>query len=361
MSRALVTGSGGLVGSEAVQLLISEGWEVIGIDNDSRAEFFGPEASTRPVTDELRRELDGFWHVDADIRLVGALNSVFQQLGPFDLIIHAAGQPSHDWAGSYPKIDFAVNAQGTLNLLEQTRLHSPDATFAFLSTNKVYGDQPNRLPLREYRHAFDKSRFDLHPSHAWWSGVDTSMSVDQSMHSLFGVSKLAADLLTQEYGRYFGLNTVCFRCGCITGPSHAGVELHGFLAYLMKATVTGRKYMIYGYGGKQVRDNISGRDVARACLAYHGNPRQGAVYNLGGGRANACSVLEAISICEAVSGQALAWEQSTEHRIGDHKWWISDLAQFRRDFPDWNLEDDLLSLAGAIHETQSTQLVGSSV
>jgi CDP-paratose 2-epimerase len=355
MSRALVTGSGGLVGSETVHLLASEGWEVIGIDNDSRAEFFGPEASTRPVSDELARELDGYWHVDADIRLVGALTSVFQNLGPFDLIIHAAGQPSHDWAGSYPKVDFAVNAQGTLNLLEQTRQRSHEATFCFLSTNKVYGDRPNRLPLKPYG-----DRFDLHPSHAWFDGIDTSMSIDQSMHSLFGVSKLAADLLTQEYGRYFGLNTVCFRCGCITGPSHAGVELHGFLAYLMKTVATGEPYTVYGYEGRQVRDNISGRDVARACLAYHGNPRRGAVFNLGGGRANACSVLEAISMCEEVSGRSLDWEVSPEHRPGDHRWWITDIEQFRRDFPDWKVQDSLLSLVGEIYETHSTSAAGLS-
>jgi CDP-paratose 2-epimerase len=355
MSRALVTGSGGLVGSEAVRLLIDEGWEVIGIDNDSRAEFFGPEATTRPVADEPRRALDLYFHVDADIRLVGALTSVFRNLGRFDLIIHAAGQPSHDWAGENPKIDFAVNAQGTLNLLEQTRLYSPDATFVFLSTNKVYGDRPNRLPLKQYG-----DRFDLHPSHAWFGGIDTSMSIDQSMHSLFGVSKLTADLLTQEYGRYFEINTACFRCGCITGPSHAGVELHGFLAYLMKAMTANLKYTVYGYGGMQVRDNISGRDVARACLAFHEEPRPGAVYNIGGGRSNACSVLEAISMCEEVSGCSLDWVISTEHRLGDHKWWISDIAEFQRDFPGWKPQDSLQSLVGEIYATQAMKLAGSS-
>jgi len=354
MSRALVTGSGGLVGSEAVTLLTGDGWEVIGIDNDSRGAFFGPEASTRPVSDELQA-LPGYWHVDADICEEQTVRSVFRSLGPFGLIIHAAGQPSHDWAGKHPQADFAVNAQGTLNLLEQTRQLSPEATFCFMSTNKVYGDTPNRLPLKEYRHDTDLRRFDLHPGHAWHSGIDTSMSVDQSMHSLFGVSKLAADLLTQEYGRYFGLNTVCFRCGCITGPSHAGVELHGFLAYLMKATATEMKYTVYGYDGMQVRDNISGHDVARACLAFHEAPMSGAVYNLGGGRANACSVLEAISMCEEISGHKLDYEIDPKPRAGDHKWWISDLSQFRRDFPDWTLEDDLLSVATEIHEMHSMQ------
>lgn len=348
MSRALVTGSGGLVGSEAVHLLVAEGWEVVGIDNDMRAEFFGEEASTQPVTYELRRELDRFWWVDVDVRSEPGVSAVYRSLGPFELIIHAAGQPSHDWAARSPTVDFDVNARGTMNLLEQTRRYCPEATFCFLSTNKVYGDTPNRLPLKDFG-----DRLDLHPAHAWHEGIDTSMSIDQSMHSLFGVSKAAGDLMVQEYGRYFGMHTVAFRCGCITGPSHAGVELHGFLAYLMKAAVSGTKYVVHGYEGKQVRDNISGSDVARACLAFHEEPLHGAVYNLGGGRGNSCSVIEAISMCEEVSGCEIDWELSDENRVGDHRWWISDVAQFRRDFPDWNLEDDLWSMLDEIYGEQS--------
>src|SRR5262245_30107427 len=253
-----------------------------------RARFFGPSASTRPQVERLLAEYPDIRVVDTDIRDSDAVEAAFREEdGRIELVIHAAAQPSHDWAAGDPILDFAVNANGTLNLLEATRRHAPDATFIYTSTNKVYGDRPNALPLVEL-----ETRLELPPEHEYHDGIDTSMSIDSSLHSLFGVSKAAGDLLVQEYGRYFGMPTACFRCGCITGPVHAGAELHGFLAYLMKATVTGTPYTVFGYEGKQVRDNISGADLASACLAFHADPRSGAVYNLGGGRGASCSMLE---------------------------------------------------------------------
>ena len=344
MPGAIVTGSGGLVGSESVRRLVEAGYEVLGIENDMRSRFFGPEASTSHVTASLVDALPEFRLVDADIRDADAVNRAFRDVPELELVIHAAAQPSHDWAAREPHTDFGINAVGTLNLLEATRQTAPDATFVLISTNKVYGDLPNSLPLIDIG-----ERLDLPSDHAYFKGIDTSMSIDRSTHSLFGVSKAAADLLTQEYGRYFKVPTCCFRCGCITGPVHAGAELHGFLAYLMKATVTGTPYTVYGYGGKQVRDNISGADLAAACLAFHANPRPGAVYNMGGGRGASCSMLEAISSCERIAGQELDWTLSEANRIGDHRWWISDLEPFEADYPDWELTGDVESLLRRIH------------
>jgi CDP-paratose 2-epimerase len=331
MRTAIVTGSGGLIGSESVIRLAEDGWRVIGIDNDMRAEFFGAESSTAPTTARLRDRYDGFEPVELDIRDAPSVDGLFARArGAVELVIHAAAQPSHDWAARDPFTDFGVNATGTLNLLEATRAHCPDAPFVFCSTNKVYGDLPNLLPLVE-----DNERFELPAEHQFYAGIDTSMSIDRSTHSLFGVSKASADLLVQEYGRYFGIPTACFRGGCLTGPQHAGAELHGFLSYLMRCVVEERPYTVFGYGGKQVRDNIHSADLVSAFMAFARNPRPAAVYNIGGGRRSNCSMLEAIEACERITGRELKWTLSEENRIGDHKWWISDLSEFERDYPEW--------------------------
>lgn len=333
MPVAIITGSGGLIGSEAVEHFVSEGFEVVGIENDMRARFFGPESSTSHVTKRLVADHPEFHWEKADIRDADTVERIFREsAGSIELVVHTAAQPSHDWAASEPQTDFGVNANGTLNLLEATRAHCPDAPFIFCSTNKVYGDTPNRLPLKEL-----ELRLELPESHPYYKGIDTSMSIDASTHSLFGVSKAAADLLVQEYGRYFDMPTVCFRGGCLTGPQHAGAKLHGFLAYLMKCTVTGVPYTVFGYAGKQVRDNIHSADLIAAFAAFHGAPRPAAVYNIGGGRDSNCSMLEAIEVCERISGRELSWEMAEEPRIGDHRWWISDLAPFQADYPDWKL------------------------
>jgi len=330
---AIVTGSGGLIGSESVRYFTEQGFDVVGVDNDMRARFFGPGATTAPTTQRLVRELDTFRALDLDIRDADGVMRVFaEHAGRVELIVHAAAQPSHDWAAGDPQTDFTVNANGTLNLLQAARTHAPDATFVFTSTNKVYGDRPNALPLVE-----TETRLELPEDHRWYGGVDLQMPIDLCTHSLFGVSKVAADLLVQEYGRYFDMPTVCFRGGCLTGPQHAGAQLHGFLAYLMKCTVTGEPYTIFGYGGKQVRDNIHCHDVVTAFHAFHRNPQRAAVYNLGGGRASNVSMLEAIAVCERISGRTLEVTLSPEARIGDHRWWVSDLGAFERDHPGWRL------------------------
>ena len=329
-----MTGSGGLVGSESVSHFAEAGFDVVGIENDMRARFFGADASTRRVSERLKSRYAEFRLVEADIRDIDAIDRLFAERGDsIELVIHAAAQPSHDWAASDPHADFTINANGTLALLEATRRHAPHATFIFLSTNKVYGDTPNRLPLVEL-----ETRLELREGHPYYEGIDTSMSIDSSMHSLFGVSKAAADLMVQEYGRYFGIPTACFRCGCLTGPNHAGARLHGFLAYLMRCTATGDAYTVYGYGGKQVRDNLHSADLVRAFAAFHESPRVAAVYNMGGGRASNCSMLEAIALAEQIAGRSLAWELSPDARLGDHRWWISDLERFRSDYPGWRVE-----------------------
>ena len=346
MRTAIVTGSGGLIGSESVRRLTAAGFDVIGVDNDARASFFGPETSTRPVSESLVATCDGFRWVELDIRDADGVDRLFRKAAPsLELVVHTAAQPSHDWAARDPMTDFTINANGTLNLLEGTRRHAPDATFAHLSTNKVYGDTPNRLPLIEL-----EKRLELPEDHHWYGGIDTEMSIDRSTHSLFGASKAAADLLAQEYGRYFGIPTVCFRGGCLTGPSHAGAQLHGFLAYLMKCAVTGTPYTVFGYGGKQVRDNIHAADVVAAIEAFHGAPRPAAVYNLGGGRHSNCSMLEAIDACQRIAGRELDWTLDPTPRVGDHMWWISDVEEFRRDYPSWSLTYDVDDILAEIHE-----------
>jgi CDP-paratose 2-epimerase len=341
-----VTGSGGLIGSESVAAFCEAGYDVIGIENDLRAAFFGPAASTEPQTRRLLGAYDTFRHVDLDIRDADGVDRLFaRHAGALELVIHTAAQPSHDWAATDPQTDFAVNANGTLNLLEATRRHVPDATFVFTSTNKVYGDRPNDLPLVEL-----ETRLELLPGHEFSDGISTDMPIDSCLHSLFGVSKAAADLLVQEYGRYFGMPTVCFRGGCLTGPNHAGAQLHGFLSYLMRCTVAGEPYTVFGYGGKQVRDNIHSADLVRAFAAFHASPRAAAVYNIGGGRESNCSMLEAIAACERIAGRPLDWKLGPEPRIGDHRWWISDLGAFRRDYPAWSLEYGIEEILREIHE-----------
>jgi CDP-paratose 2-epimerase len=346
MPVAIVTGSGGLIGSESVRHFVEAGYDVLGIENDMRARFFGPEASTQPVTQRLDRLYPQFRSLDLDVRDGEGLNRVFAEHGArIELVVHTAAQPSHDWAASAPQVDFGVNANGTLNLLESTRMHAPDATFIFTSTNKVYGDTPNRLPLIELG-----TRLELPSDHRYFAGIDTTMSIDDSMHSLFGVSKAAADLMVQEYGRYFELPTVCFRAGCLTGPNHAGAMLHGFLSYLMRCTVTGERYTVFGYGGLQVRDNIHSADLVRAFDAFHRSPRKAAVYNIGGGRFSNCSMVEAIQACERIARRRLSFSVSERARMGDHRWWISDLAEFERDYPDWEPRYDLDAILREIHD-----------
>jgi CDP-paratose 2-epimerase len=347
MPTAIVTGSGGLIGSESVAHFVELGLDVLGLENDMRASFFGLEASTARTTDSLlARYPEAFRSLAIDIRDREAVERVFADAGQVELVIHAAAQPSHDWAASDPHTDFEVNALGTLNLLEATRRHADGATFVHCSTNKVYGDLPNSLPLIEL-----PQRLDLPEDHPFYEGIDTSMSIDQSTHSLFGVSKAAADLLVQEYGRYFGLPTVSFRGGCLTGPNHAGAMLHGFLSYLMRSTVRGERYTVFGYGAKQVRDNIHSADLVSAFAAFHRSPRAGgAVYNIGGGRACNCSMLEAIELCQQIAGRELDWTLSAEHRLGDHRWWISDLRPFVGDYPGWSLTRGLEDILREIHD-----------
>ncbi len=350
MPTAIITGSGGLVGSESVKHFVQRGYDVIGLENDMRALFFGPSASTAHITQGLLRDYEeAFRSLEVDVRDLDAVMGVFAQAGrSIELVIHAAGQPSHDWSATDPQADFTINANGTLNLLEATRRHAPEATFIFCSTNKVYGDLANHLPLVELEH-----RLELPEDHRYFRGIDTSMSIDTSVHSVFGVSKAAGDLLVQEYGRYFGMPTVCFRGGCLTGPGHAGARLHGFLSYLMRCAITGEPYTVYGYGGKQVRDNIHSADLVAAFDAFHRAPRSAAVYNMGGGRESNCSVLEAIALCESITGRALRWTLSPDCRTGDHRWWISDLDPFRRDYAGWGITRDVEAVLREIFEVNA--------
>ena len=338
MSVAVITGSSGLIGSETAKFLHDKGLEIVGIDNHMRAYFFGPEASTAWNTEQLKKELKHYTHHAIDIRDEAAINALFSDLGKsVSLIVHTASQPSHDWAAREPTTDFTVNANGTLIMLEALRQFAPDAAFIFTSTNKVYGDTPNVLPLVE-----KETRWEVDESHPYFEfGIDEMMTLDQSKHSLFGASKVAADVLTQEYGRYFGLKTGTFRGGCLTGPAHSGAELHGFLAYLVKCAVMERPYTIFGYKGKQVRDNIHSYDLVTAFWEYFQKPIPGAVYNIGGSRHSNCSMLEAIATTEALTGKKLQYTLSDEARSGDHIWWISDVRKFQRDYPNWSYAYDM--------------------
>ncbi|MCP3955323.1 MAG: NAD-dependent epimerase/dehydratase family protein [Desulfobacterales bacterium] len=326
---ALVTGSAGLIGSESVRFLADKGFDVHGIDNDMRQRFFGREASTDWNRRALEADVRTYTHHTIDIRDTGAVEKLFKG-HQFDLIIHAAAQPSHDWAATEPVTDFTVNANGTLVLLELFRTYCPEAVFIFTSTNKVYGDRPNSLPLLE-----KETRFELPADHRYYNGIDETLSIDDSKHSLFGVSKIAADMLVQEYGKYFDLQTVSFRGGCLTGPNHAGTRLHGFLAYLARSIATDREYTIYGYQGKQVRDNIHAHDLVQAFWSFYQNPRRGEVYNIGGGRHANISMLEAIAGFEKRLGQTGRIRYSDDHRSGDHIWYISGMDKFRSHYPEW--------------------------
>ncbi|MFQ5734720.1 MAG: NAD-dependent epimerase/dehydratase family protein, partial [Planctomycetaceae bacterium] len=332
MDVAVITGSAGLVGAESVRVFAEKGFRVVGIDNDMRRSFFGDDASTRWSRKQLEASIDGYEHHEIDIRNQLAIERIFADYGEdVKAVIHTAAQPSHDWAARQPHVDFSVNALGTLNLLECCRRYAPRASFIFTSTNKVYGDRPNSLPLVEC-----DTRWEIDAGHPFFEhGIDETMSIDQSTHSLFGASKVAADLLVQEYGRYFGMNTVCFRGGCLTGPGHSGAMLHGFLSYLARCAVSGEQFTILGYKGKQVRDNIHACDLVNMFWHYHRNPRSGEVYNAGGGRHSHCSVMEAIALCEDVLGRPMNTAYRDEPRVGDHIWYVSDTRKFRTHYPDW--------------------------
>lgn len=347
MSVAIVTGSAGLIGAEAARFVAEQGLDVVGIDNDMRRRFFGDGASTRWQRSVLERSLKNYSHAETDIRDREAMEALFKRQGAaIKLVIHTAAQPSHDWAAKDPHMDFTVNANGTLTLLECVRQHCPDAVFIFCSTNKVYGDAPNRLPLVE-----KETRWELPATHPWGAhGIDETMSIDSALHSLFGVSKAAADLMVQEYGRYFGIKTACFRGGCLTGPGHSGAALHGFLAYLVQCAVTGHPYSVLGYKGKQVRDNIHSYDLVTAFWSFFQAPRPGEVYNMGGSRFANCSILEAIKIAEELTGRPMKWSYSEQNRIGDHIWWISDVRKFQNHYPNWRLTRDLRTTMKEIHE-----------
>lgn len=356
MSVAIITGSGGLIGAEAARFFGAKGMTVVGIDNDMRRYFFGETASTAWARGELLRTVRGYVDCEADIRDAAAIDAVFARYGKaIQAVVHTAAQPSHDWAAKEPQVDFTVNANGTLVLLEAVRKHCPDACFIHCSTNKVYGDTPNALPLIEL-----DARWELAPDHPWARhGIDETMSIDACTHSLFGVSKVAGDLLVQEYGRYFGMNTACFRGGCLTGPGHSGAQLHGFLSYLVKCAVTGDPYTVFGYKGKQVRDNIHSADLVNAFWHVFQAPKSGAVYNIGGARHSNCSMLEAIAMCEELTGRPMNWSYSDQNRIGDHIWWISSVERFKADYPGWNFTYDIRRILAEIHDAMTERLARS--
>jgi len=338
MQTVIVTGSAGLIGSEASRFFHAQGFRVVGIDNNMRAYFFGEGASTKWNQERLEKENAGYRHYSADIRDYAALEKIFAEYNTsIAAVIHTAAQPSHDWAAREPFTDFGVNATGTLNMLEATRNHCPDAVFIFTSTNKVYGDTPNFLPLVE-----KETRWEVDESHPFYEhGIDESMSIDQSKHSIFGASKAAADIMVQEYGRYFGMKTGIFRGGCLTGPAHSGAELHGFLAYLILCTVNHKHYNIFGYKGKQVRDNIHSKDLINAFWEFYKAPRPGEVYNMGGSRFANISMLEAITMIEEISGEKLSYTVTDQNRSGDHIWYVSDVRKFQQHYPAWKYEYDM--------------------
>jgi len=352
MSVAIITGAAGLIGSEATTYFAGEGMQVVGIDNDLRREFFGDDATTRPNLERLQRQVPSYEHHHVDIRHQDAVFRIFERYGnAISLVIHTAAQPSHDWAARAPFVDFTVNANGTLVLLEATRQYAPDAVFIFTSTNKVYGDRPNELPLVER-----ETRWEVAPDHPYAAGIPEEMSIDATLHSLFGASKVAADVLVQEYGRYFGLRTACFRCGCLTGPNHSGTQLHGFLSYLMKCTLSGTPYTVFGYKGKQVRDNIHSADLIRAFHAFVQSPAPGAVYNMGGGQFSNCSMREAITLAGEIAGRELRWTYHDTPRVGDHIWWISDLTRFQTHFPHWSPTYDTPKILQEIAEAEQLRV-----
>lgn len=349
MNIAIVTGSAGLIGSESVRFFSDKMDLIIGIDNDQRAYFFGKDASTERSKSELEETVHNYKHYSVDIRNFDALKVIYEKYGvDVKLIIHTAAQPSHDWAAKEPLTDFTINANGTLNMLELTRLNCPKAVFIFTSTNKVYGDTPNYLPLVE-----TEKRWEISQSHSYYKhGIDENMSIDNSKHSLFGASKVAADVLAQEYGKYFGMNVAVFRGGCLTGPNHSGTQLHGFLSYLMKCAVTGNHYTVFGYKGKQVRDNIHSYDLVNMFYHFYTNPRQGEVYNAGGSRHSNCSMTEAIEICEQITGNKMNYSYAEDNRIGDHIWYISDVSKFKNHYPEWTYKYNLNDILEQIFSQQ---------
>jgi CDP-paratose 2-epimerase len=338
MKIAIVTGSAGLIGSQACDFFSKRGYKIIGIDNDMRAYFFGEGSSTKDSLESLKSNINDYEHYNIDIRDYQKINEVFSKYSnDIDIVIHTAAQPSHDWAANEPLTDFSINATGTMNMLEVTRLNCPKATFIFTSTNKVYGDTPNRLGIQERN-----TRYEYVMDYGGLGLVDEQMSIDNTKHSVFGASKVAADVMCQEYGKYFGMNVGIFRGGCLTGPNHAGAELHGFLSYLVKCIVNNKPYTIFGYKGKQVRDNIHSWDLVNMFWEFHQNPKQGEVYNAGGGRDNSTSILEAIDTINRIAETNWSNYTISEHnRIGDHIWYISDLKKFRTHYPNWNITIDL--------------------
>lgn len=333
---ALITGSAGLIGSESVRFFAGKGYQIVGVDNDMRKYFFGESANTDWNRKQLEQELGAqYRHYAVDIRDREQIEEIVKNTVP-DIVIHTAAQPSHDWAAKEPHTDFSINALGTLVLLEAVRQFAPEATFIFTSTNKVYGDRPNALPLIE-----TDTRWEIDPGHPFHKGIDESMSLDQTLHSVFGASKVAADIMVQEYGRYFGLKTGVFRGGCLTGPNHSGAQLHGFLSYLVKCIVTGAPYTIFGHKGKQVRDNIHARDLVAMFWHFHQNPRPGEVYNAGGGRQANVSMLEAIAKVEKITGKKANVVYSDTPRVGDHIWYVSDLGKFKDHYPAWDITYDI--------------------
>jgi CDP-paratose 2-epimerase len=348
MNVLIVSGSGGLIGSESVAFMNDKFDLIVGIDNDMRSYFFGDKASTSWSINRLQNTYPNYQHRHCDIREKNQVLSIFEEFGSdIKMVIHTAAQPSHDWAAKEPFTDFSVNAIGTLNLLEATRLHCANAVFIFTSTNKVYGDNPNLLPLVEL-----DTRWEIDINHPFYlDGISEQMSIDHTTHSLFGASKVAADVLAQEYGRYFGINTGTFRGGCLTGPNHSGAQLHGFLSYLMKCTITGDPYTIFGYKGKQVRDNIHSYDLVNMFWHFYQNPRPAEVYNAGGSRFSNCSMIEAIDLCEKITGKKLNYSLSDKNRIGDHIWYISDVSRFKQHYPTWEYKYDLTSTLVEIHDS----------
>src|SRR5436190_4095285 len=349
MATVIVTGSAGLIGSETARRFARDGVGVVGIDNDMRSQFFGAEASTKKIRDDLIANVRGYEHHDLDIRDSLAVTNLFKEHRcNIEAVVHTASQPAHDWAARDAETDFTVNANGTLNLLEAARNFCTEAPFIFTSTNKVYGDTPNQLPLREL-----EKRWEIESGHEYELGISERMSIDYTKHSLFGASKAAADILVQEYGRYFGIPTVSFRCSCLAGPAHAGTELHGFLSYLMICIVSNRPYRVFGYKGKQVRDNIHSFDLVEAFAEFIRAPRTGEVYNIGGSRHCNCSVLEAIDLCEQMSGRKLNWSYEEASRIGDHIWWISDVRKFQAHYPNWEFRYGMRDILEEIHQAVS--------
>ena len=352
-SIALITGSAGLIGSQSVEFFANKFDLIIGIDNNTRQILFGENASVEWNIARLQNEIPNYKHYSLDIRDFGALEKIFQEYqSDIKFVVHTAAQPSHDWAAKEPLTDFTINANGTVNMLELTRLYSEKAVFVFTSTNKVYGDTPNYLPLVE-----QETRWEIANSHAYFQhGIDEQMSIDNTKHSLFGASKVAADVIAQEYGKYFNMNVGVFRGGCLTGPKHSGTQLHGFLSYLMRCAITSEHYTVFGYKGKQVRDNIHSWDLVNMFWHFYQNPKQGEVYNAGGGRFSNCSMQEAIAICENITGNKMNYSYAEDNRIGDHIWWVSDVSKFKQHYPNWDWKHDLPSTLNEMFEAMKVRL-----